>query len=579
LPAPPGGTPTLLAGASNDVYTSVDGGASWKLASFGGDVAARLLVDPKHPGVVYSGRLGPGFLKKSVDGGATWHRLDLGNSDLAFPYLLSFDLDPKDPSVIYTADFGKLRRSADGGASWSQLSFPGTCQQIAIDPVTTSSIYCTASDARTGQPSGVYKSSDSGATWGAVNSGLSSLNMGLLLATPNAIFVATADRRTLYRSTDAGTSWTSLSVTFPGSMAYAPSMPKRIYLVQGGGVSVSNDAGASFGPPVVVTPSDSLQGLTVDPANADVVYAGGFNSGVSVSTNGGVSWSSSSTGIDAPQITSVAMAPSVPGTLLVSVGAAVLRTTNSGTSWTTILQENNVTVSFDPAISTRVYLCGPSYFATSTNSGVSFSGGPSASLNIFCSRLAGGGATLFAAGSGRLYKSTDSGGTWADTGLGDNSSGFYVNDVALGDGTGSVVVASTSKGIYRSTSGGTTYTQIPSDFTNRIIADPRAPTHVIAGQCSGFRISTDGGASFGSMIPGPCVQSLIATGSAFYAAGSGPSGASVLVTSIDGGSSWAPIEIAGGLPSGLSITSIAASDDGKTIYLGTPAGLYKSAGP
>jgi photosystem II stability/assembly factor-like uncharacterized protein len=579
LHAPSGGTPTLLAGAGNGVYTSVDGGASWKPASFGGDTAARLVVDPKHPGVVYSGRPGPGFLKKSVDGGATWHRLDLGNSDLAFAYLLSFDLDPKDPSVIYTTDFRKLRRSADGGANWSQLSFPGTCQQIAIDPVTTSSLYCVVSETNTGQSLGVYKSSDSGATWGAVNSGLSSLNTGQLLATPNAIFVAAGG--TLYRSTDAGTSWTSVSMTFPGSMAYAPSMPKRIYLAQGGAVSVSNDAGASFGPPVVVTPTESLQGLTVDPANADVVYAGGFNSGVFVSTNGGVSWSSSSTGIDAPQITSVAMASSVPGTVLTSIGRTVLRTTNSGTNWTTIVPTNATfffaTISFDPIVSTRVYLCGFNFFSTSTDGGASFSDGTNPDI-FGCNGLAVAGATLFAAGNSRLYKSTNSGTTWADTGL-SGPSGFFVNDVALGDGTGSVVVASTSQGLYHSTNGGTTFTQVSTDFTNRIVADPRAPTHVIAGQCSGFRISTDGGASFGSTIPGPCVQSLIATGSALYAAGSDQFGKPVLVTSTDGGSSWAPIEIAGGLPSGLSITSIAASDDGKTIYLGTPAGLYKSAGP
>jgi hypothetical protein len=255
----------------------------------------------------------------------------------------------------------------------------------------------------------------------------------------------------------------------------------------------------------------------------------------------------------------------------------VLRTTNSGTSWTTIAQGDE-TIRFDPTVSTRVYLCGFSTFSTSTNSGASFSGGNNPGI-LGCNRLEVAGATLFAAGNGRLYKSTNSGTTWVDTGLGDTSSGFSVNDVALGDGTGSVVVASTSKGIYRSTSGGTAFTQITTDFNNAIVADPRAPTHIVAGQCSGFRISTDGGASFGPSIPGPCVQSLVATSSALYAAGSGTAGAPTLVTSTDGGSSWPPIEIAGGIPRGLSITSITASDDRKTLYLGTPAGLYKSAGP
>jgi photosystem II stability/assembly factor-like uncharacterized protein len=178
-----------------------------------------------------------------------------------------------------------------------------------------------------------------------------------------------------------------------------------------------------------------------------------------------------------------------------------------------------------------------------------------------------------------LYKSTNSGMTWADTGLGATAPVFSVNDVALGDGTGSVVVASTSQGLYRSTNGGTSFTQVTTDFNNVIVADPRAPTHIIAGECSSFRVSADGGASFGALIPGLCVQSLIGTRSALYAAGSGPSNAPAVVTSTDGGSSWAPIEIAGSIPTGLNLTSITASDDGKTIYVGTSAGLYKSAGP
>jgi photosystem II stability/assembly factor-like uncharacterized protein len=221
-----------------------------------------------------------------------------------------------------------------------------------------------------------------------------------------------------------------------------------------------------------------------------------------------------------------------------------------------------------------------SIFPTSTNGGVSFTGGTTTGLDG-CHRLAIAGTTFFAA-SGRVFKSTNSGGTWADTGFGATAPpGFFVTDVALGDGTGNVVVASTSQGLYRSTNGGTTFTQITAEFYNAIVADPRATAHVITGTCSNFRISTDGGASFGTGIPGPCVQGLIATGSALYAAGTDASGGplAALVTSTDGGSSWAPIEIAGGIPTGLSITSIAASDDGKTIYLGTQAGLYKSAGP
>jgi len=568
-PAPPGGTTSVFAAASNGVYKSADGGASWKPASFGADASARLLADPLHAGVVYSVSFsGTNRIKKTSDGGATWHGLDLGNNNFAS----TFDIDPKNPSIIYAAG-GRLLRSADAGASWSPVSVPGSCSQIAIDPVTTSTIYCTGYDQVTGQPFGILKSSDSGANWGAANSGLSSLQVGQLHVTPEAIFVTAGN--TLQRSSDAAASWTTLSIGFANTLAYAPSMPKRIYISQGNGIAVSNDAGATFGASVLISNTDSVQTLAVDPTNPNVVYAGGFNHGVYVSSNGGVSWSAAATGIDAPRIASVALVPGVPGAVLASAGGTVLRSTNSGTSWTTSAPFE-ATLRFDPIVSTRVYACSFGAFFTSTNSGVSFvqsTSGPNG-----CTRLLIAGTTFFAVGNGRVFKSTNSGTTWVDTGLGTAPPGFYVNDAALGDATGNVVLATTSDGLYRSTNGGTSFTRTaPPTSMNTLTTDPKVATRIVAGLCPGFRVSNDGGASFGSDIGGPCVQTLMATGSALYAYGS--SSTAVLSRSTDGGTTWVPIEITGSIPNGANINSITATDDGTTLYLGTQAGLYKNAGP
>ena len=69
---------------------------------------------------------------------------------------------------------------------------------------------------------------------------------------------------------------------------------------------------------------------------------------------------------------------------------------------------------------------------------------------------------------------------------------------------------------------------------------------------------------------------MIAAGSALYAGGI-DSGKTVLQTSTDGGSRWAPIDVTG-VPAGANVTSLAVSDDGKTVYLGTGVGLYKGPG-
>jgi hypothetical protein len=586
-PAPSGGSATVFAAAAHGVYTSTNGGSTWEPPGIGGDVSEGfVVVDPQHPGVAYlaSNRRQRYLLKKTEDGGATWRAVNGDDVRLNTEHTFSMAVDPKDPSTVYAVAYDyytnvetgssglKLHRSTDGGATWSTTALPGSGGQLAIDPVTPSTLYYATSN------DGVYKSTDAGASWTAAKTGLGSLYTRGLVATPNALFVDAGG--TLYRSTDAAASWTALSITFPSALAYAPSMPRRMYLYHGAGVAVSNDAGASFG--TAVRLPYSFAQLAVDAKNPDVVYAATY-AGVYLSTDGGATWSLSSKGIDAPPIVSVALAPNMPGTLLASTSASVIRTTNSGASWTPVAQQAQARLAFDPTVATTAYLCSGSGFATSTNSGASF--GASTDPGVSCQHLAFAGTTFFVAGSGfaaggsGLRKSTNRGATWADTGIGDRS----VNGVALGDGVGNVVLAHTQTGLYRSTNGGTSFMQVMSDPTFAILADPKAPSHVIAsgsgsGNCE-LRLSTDGGATFGPSVSDVCVSMLGAAGSALYAAGFEPSSTDRLWTSTNGGTSWVPVVLTGGVPDDITITSVSASQDGKTVYLGTSAGLYKSAGP
>jgi hypothetical protein len=336
---------------------------------------------------------------------------------------------------------------------------------------------------------------------------------------------------------------------------------------------VSNESGASFGS-TGGTP-DSLVGLAVHPTSPEIIYAAGQSRGVFVSGTSGADWSLASNGIDAPRIASVAIAPGTSGTVLVSAGEAVRRTINGGTSWE-VVAPRQAGIRFDPAVSTRAYLCGFGYFATSTNSGAMFDDGMRPDLGS-CFRFAIAGTTVFGAAGTQLYKSINRGATWAVANVTDLGN---VTDVAAGDAAGDVVVVATSNGVYRSTDGGSMFTQVTNDYTPAVIADPRTAGHVIAGKCRGLSVSSNGGATFAAFNTDLCVNALGAAGSALYAVGSSFSGTGSnarVMKSSDGGASWTPIETAGGVPDSTIITSIAASDDGQTIYLGTTAGLYRNS--
>jgi hypothetical protein len=574
-PAPVGGSTMVFAGMSTGVYKSTNNGATWSPASFGfANAAGTLVADPKNPGVVYAVQADSGggvagatpyFLKKTVSGGATW--IDAGGPTLGQGATVA--IDPSNSSIIYVGGTS-IYRSTNAGASWTKLTgLPYECPKMAIDPV-NASMYCAAYDRPSFTDQGVYKSIDGGATWAAVNTGLSGLVVrSLLVATPNATFVEASN--ILYRSTNGGGNWTSLNINFPYALAYAPSRPTRMYLSLGSlGVAVSNDAGASFGTAVVV--GDVVQVLAVDPNNPDQVYAAGRDNGVYVSSNGGTSWALASVGIATRTIGSVAMNPGAPDTVVVSAEDGVYQTANAGTSWSRTSTATGI-LDFDPAQPGHAYLCGDSFF-TSINSGASFSQGGATGTG--CRQLAFAGATMYAAGfPGGLHKSINTGGSWATTGF----AGDFTYSVALGDTTGAVVVIGSNQGTYRSTDGGTNFSQINLEIADSLLTDPTTPTRIISGlscgssgsamSSGGFRISTDGGASFGSVIAGPCVSQLTSNGAALFAAGRPFS-----AVSTDQGATWRRLGV--GVPAGAEMTSIAASADGKTIYLGTTAGLFKS---
>src|SRR5262244_11830 len=82
----------------------------------------------------------------------------------------------------------------------------------------------------------------------------------------------------------------------------------------------------------------SVYGLAVSPADPSIVLAGTGGAGVFRSTDGGVSWHRSSSGMPHDTIVfTFAFAPSAPGTVFAATyGSGVYRSTDAGRSWVPI---------------------------------------------------------------------------------------------------------------------------------------------------------------------------------------------------------------------------------------------------
>jgi hypothetical protein len=105
--------------------------------------------------------------------------------------IFTLAIDPVTPATLYAATGSGVFKSTNGGDSWSAVNtgLPGGAVSVlAIDPAMPATLYAGTYTA------GVFKSTDGGASWSAINTGLTSL----------AIQVLNMNPPTLYAGTDGG---------------------------------------------------------------------------------------------------------------------------------------------------------------------------------------------------------------------------------------------------------------------------------------------------------------------------------------------------------------------------------------
>ena len=77
-------------------------------------------------------------------------------------------IDPKTPATLYAGIWGGVFKSTNGGGNWSAVNTGLTATSVwalAIDPTTPATLYA-------GTEGGVFKSTNGGANWSAVNTSL-----------------------------------------------------------------------------------------------------------------------------------------------------------------------------------------------------------------------------------------------------------------------------------------------------------------------------------------------------------------------------------------------------------------------
>jgi len=211
-----------------------------------------------------------GGVCRSEDGGRTWTKSNHGMEQTAATHILLDPTSPPDARVLYVAAFGRgVYKSTDGGKSWT-LKNAGIVQKEPF-------------------------------AWRIVRDAKGTLYVLVARRSEDGSIGNDGDGA-IYRSTDGAEHWTPVAMpqgsNAPNGLAVDPNTPDRLYLAawardkgehgEGGGIFLSEDAGKTWRQ--VLERDRHIYDVTIDPRDANILYAAGFESSAWRSTDRGEHW-------------------------------------------------------------------------------------------------------------------------------------------------------------------------------------------------------------------------------------------------------------------------------------------------
>ena len=310
------------------VWKTTDGGTTWgplfdkqPVASIGA-----IAVAPSDPNTIYVGT-GEACIRgnishgdgvyKSTDAGASWTNIGLGDTR----HIGRIIVHPRNPDVVFVAALGHVYgtnrergvfRSTDGGKTWDKVLYKDEktgAIDISFAPSNPNTLYAALWEAfrapwtmsSGGAGSGLYESSDGGATWKRLEgNGLPSgiygrIGVSVSGADQNRVWaLMEAKDGGLYRSDDGGANWRLMTDdprfrqrAWYYTHVYADPQHAETVYVLNTGFYRSTDGGRTF--TSYRTPHGDNHDLWINP-NDPRRMINGNDGGANVSVNGGQTW-------------------------------------------------------------------------------------------------------------------------------------------------------------------------------------------------------------------------------------------------------------------------------------------------
>ncbi len=310
---------------------TTDGGLSFKRTFNGMNYRSNtfsIVIDPDEPSIVYAAtgwwEENEGEVCKSTDYGESWTVLDHGIPDAQVWSIALDSTSPADSRTLYAASYENgVYKTIDGGQTWfainNGLGVNGNRQirKVIIDPNNSEIVYAGIEaqltengDELTTIQGGLFKSTNGGSDWVRIDLDLPQVSVWDVAIDPSdseTVYSAVSSEYDhsqqieydggVFKSTDGGTTWErvnnglgeveNLNVV---SVAISPEDPSVLYVVttddpfhdesRGRGIFRTADAGEHWRPVHDASMVFYFDVITIDPSNANRLYAGSSGNGI-----------------------------------------------------------------------------------------------------------------------------------------------------------------------------------------------------------------------------------------------------------------------------------------------------------